>query len=198
MWDERYGEPGYAYGLQPNDFLLSSLDLLKPGGKLLCLAEGEGRNSVHLAEKGFEVTAVDLSAVGLEKVKRLAEERKVQVETECADLGRYLPAPESYDGVISIFCHLPPVSRTHLHRQVVECLREDGIFILEAYTPKQLNYGTGGPQQKQLLVALEELIQELRPLHFLIAREIDREIHEGRYHNGIGAVVQVIGKKHST
>ncbi len=176
-WDKRYSEPGFAYDTEPNDFLASSIKHLKPGGTVLCLAEGEGRNSVHLAQNGFQVTAIDNSAVGLQKARNLADEKKVKITTLLADLDDYPIMPESYDGIVSIFCHLPRKIRQKLHKKVFPSLKKGGTFILEAYTPKQLLYGTGGPPQEEMLMDLAEIKEELEPLHLIYAREIEREIH---------------------
>lgn len=194
-WDRRYSEPGYAYGTDPNDFLTESLHYLPAGGSVLCLAEGEGRNSVFLAQNGFTVSAVDSSTVAMEKTRTLAAKNGVRVNTIVADLEEFIFAPDEYDAVISIFCHLPPPLRQTVHRLIPETLRENGVFLLEAYTPKQLQHGTGGPPVKELLMELKTLEEELSALDIIHGIEIERDIREGKLHNGIGAVVQVIGKK---
>lgn len=194
-WNDRYSEPGYAYGTQPNDFLVASLHHLPPDGTVLCLAEGEGRNSVFLAGKGYQVTAVDSSGVGLQKAQELARERGVHLTTCVADLADYQLQPASLDVVISVFCHLPPALRRQVHRRVVAALRPGGVFLLEAYTPRQLQHGTGGPPVVELLMELSELREELRGLNLIHAIEREREIYEGRLHTGTGAVVQVIAIK---
>lgn len=194
-WDIRYSEPGFAYGTEPNDFLAASLKHLKPGGTVLCLAEGEGRNSVFLAQHGYQVTAVDYSAVGLEKARNLAAAKEVEIKTQLVDLDDYPINSESYDGIVSIFCHLPRSIRQKIHSQINPSLKTGGSFIMEAYTPKQLLYGTGGPPQEELLMELDQVREELNPLKIVYAKEVTREIHEGTYHNGVGAVVQLIGMK---
>ncbi len=127
-WDRRYSEPGYAYGTDPNDFLVASLRYIPEGGKFICLADGEGRNSVYLARQGFEVTAVDSSAIGMQKTTDLAKEHDVQVHTIVEDLAKFTFAPEQYDAVISIFCHLPPPLRKLVHNSIPESLKDGGIF----------------------------------------------------------------------
>jgi len=193
-WDERFSEAGYFYGTEPNDFLRSVADRL-PGGRILCLAEGEGRNAVFLAGRGAQVTAVDASAPGLAKIRALATERGVAVETVQADLASWPIAPGTWDAVVAIFCHLPPEIRGEVHRRAVTGLRPGGAFVLEAYTPGQLRYETGGPRVEELLMRLEDVRGELAPLEFEIAHEIERDIHEGRGHTGRSAVVQVFGRK---
>jgi len=197
MWNQRYSEPGFAYGTAPNDFLVSVLDRI-PQGRILSLGEGEGRNAAFLASHGYDVIAVDFSEVGLEKAKRLAVERGVRITTLTADLRDLTIEPESWEGVISIFCHLPKEVRAPLYRAVVGGLKPRGVFVLEAYTPRQREYGTGGPSAEELLVSLHDLRQELSGLQFTLAVEKEREVLEGIYHHGLAQVVQVVGVKTAT
>lgn len=194
MWDERYSTEEFAYGREPNDFLKERVELL-PVGRTLCLAEGEGRNAVFLARRGHSVTAVDQSRVGLEKAERLAQERDVRIETVHADLARFEIVPESWDAIVSVFVHLPPPLRRDVHRDAVSGLRPGGVFLLEAYTPEQLRYSTGGPPVEELMMTLETLEAELEGLEWLHAQELVRDVHEGEFHHGRGAVVQLIGRK---
>jgi SAM-dependent methyltransferase len=157
--------------------------------------EGEGRNAVFLAGHGHRVTAVDGSAVGLEKAKALAAEQGVTIEAVVTDLSDYIIPPDSFDSIISIFCHVPRDIRGPLHRRVVDGLKPGGVLILEAYRPAQLKMGTGGPPVEGLMMTLPDLHQELEGLEFLMAQETEREIREGRAHTGQGAVVQVIARK---
>ncbi len=194
MWDERYSQPGFAYGEAPNDFLVEVVDRL-PRGRALCLAEGEGRNAVFLAERGFDVTAVDLSPVGLQKAEGLAERRGVRIATEVANLADYMIAPQKYEVVVSIWAHTPPAIRRRIHGLVVAGLRIGGMLVLEAYRPEQVGRGTGGPPVPELTMKLSDLASELTGLALLEAREVDRQVREGTYHNGMSAVVQVLAEK---
>lgn len=198
MWNQRYSEPGFAYGTEPNDFLAASAErYLPPKGDILSLAEGEGRNAVFLARLGFRVTGVDSSAVGLEKARRLASQHGVEIATVVADLGDFEPGDARWDGIVSIWCHTPSDLRTRLHRSVVAALRPGGVFLLEAYTPKQLEYRTGGPRTADLLMTLAAVREELSGLELLDAGERLREVHEGAYHDGPSAVLQVVARKPS-
>ncbi|WP_184204134.1 methyltransferase domain-containing protein [Armatimonas rosea] len=194
MWDDRYEQDEYAYGTSPNDFLASVVERI-PAGRILCLCEGEGRNGVFLAERGFSVTGVDGSAKGLQKAQALAVQRGVTIETIVADLAHFEIEPNAWDGIVSIFAHLPPLLRQRIHRQAVEGLRPGGAFVLEAYTPAQVGRGTGGPQQAELTMPLAMLQQELTGLSFAIAHEQERDVHEGAFHSGTSAVVQVLAYK---
>lgn len=194
MWDQRYSAEEYVYGTEPNGFLVSKADLL-PAGRILCLGEGEGRNAVWLAEQGHEVTAVDASGVGLHKARALAAARGVRITTVQADLALFPIEPGAWDGIVSIFCHLPPALRAEVHRRCVAGLRPGGILLLEAYTPGQVGRGTGGPPTAELMMDAETLRLELAGLELLELAETEREIHEGTLHNGVGAVVQLVARR---
>jgi len=194
MWDERYSSEEYAYGTTPNDFLKTNVEAI-PKGKVLSLAEGEGRNAVFLAKQGYSVTAVDSSAVGLSKAEKLARKQGVQVEFVHADLAEYDISENTWDGVISIFCPLPSLIRKSLYQKVVRGLKQGGIFLLEAYTPEQLKYGTGGGNSAELMQSSNSLRAELGDLHFKHLLELERNVLEGSYHTGIAAVVQAIAMK---
>ncbi len=194
MWNERYGTKEYVYGREPNSFLVEKSSLL-PKGRVLCLAEGEGRNAVFLAGLGLEVVAVDSSAVGLKKAERLAAESEVKIETIVTDLADYAIPKASFSAVISIFCHLPPPLRVAVHRKLVNGLKPGGLLLLEAFTPKQLAYRTGGPPSAQMMMTLAELRLELQGLKIEHGRELVRSVHEGELHHGDAAVVQVVARK---
>ncbi|MGD8999340.1 MAG: class I SAM-dependent methyltransferase [Granulosicoccaceae bacterium] len=193
-WDVRYSEPGYAYGTRPNDFLREHATRL-PGRRVLSLAEGEGRNAVFLAGQGYEVTAVDASPVAMRKTAMLAGQNGLAVHVHTADLADYDIEPGRWDGVVSIFCHVPPAVRATLHQQVVAGLRAGGVLLLEAYTPEQVGLGTGGPKDAGMTMTAQTLEQELDGLEILLLEETQREVIEGKYHTGTGAVVQCIARK---
>lgn len=194
MWDERFSDDEYIYGEAPNDFLLQMQPHL-PKGRVLCLAEGEGRNAVYLAQLGYEVSAVDSSAVGLKKCRRLAENKGVEVHTILADLQEYTIEPGAWDGIVAIFCHLPKPLQRRVYPAASAALRPGGALILEGYTPKQLEYGTGGPPTADFMLTLEELRQDFSNLHLIHGQELERDIREGTYHFGPGHVVQIVAKK---
>jgi SAM-dependent methyltransferase len=194
MWDERYSQPGFAYGTEPNEFLAAVAGRI-PAGPVLSLGEGEGRNAAFLAGLGHRVVAVDQSEVGLAKAKKLAADRGLVIEAVCADLETFAIEPGAWAGIVSVFCHLPRRVRRPLYAAVVRGLWPGGVFVLEAYTPNQVNRGTGGPKDPDMLPTLADLTEELAGLEFVHARELDREVREGAYHTGVAAVVQIIGVK---
>lgn len=195
MWNERYKSETFFYGEAPNDFLKEVSNSLAPKSNVLCLAEGEGRNAVYLATLGHQVTAIDQSVVGLEKLQQLALQKNVQINTIVADLAEYKIEEDKWDGIISIWCHLPAHLRKKVHSESVNGLKASGMFILEAYTPKQLEFKTGGPDNINLLMTEIALREELFGLNFSILKETTRVIHEGLGHNGMSAVVQVLANK---
>lgn len=194
MWDERYSSDEYAYGKEPNKFLEENFGVI-PKGEVLCLAEGEGRNAVFLAKQGYSVTAVDGSSVGLKKAEKLAKENGVEITIVHADLNKYEIGENCWDGVVSIFCPLPTAQRKLMHKKVVAGLKPGGVFFLEAYTPDQLKYGTGGGNSMDAMTTRESLLEDLEGLEFHRLVELERNVIEGSYHTGSAAVVQAIALK---
>ena len=194
LWDQRYTQDNYAYGRQPNEFLLNQIDHI-PKGAVLSLAEGQGRNAVYLAQQGFIVTAVDASAVAMRQTNEFAQLSGVSVTTITADLANFTIEENKWDAILSIYCHLPSALRKTIHRQVVQGLRPGGVFLLEAFSPQQLNYQTGGPKNADMLASLSELKDELQGLDFIIGQELERDVQEGLHHTGVAAVVQVLAIK---
>ena len=196
MWDQRYAQPGFAYGTEPNDFLVASARRFLPhDGEVLSLGEGEGRNAVYLAGLGFRVKEMDGSSVGLAKARAFAGQKGVSIETVVADLAEYPLGVARWDGIISIWCHTPSDLRRRLHRSVVAALRPGGVLVLESYTPDQLQYQTGGPRSADLLLSLTVACEELAGLELVVAEERLREVHEGTHHQGMSAVLQVVARK---
>jgi SAM-dependent methyltransferase len=193
FWNHRYTLPGWAYGQEPNDFLRDVASTLE--GPVLCLGEGEGRNAVFLAQRGLEVTAVDLSPKALEKAQLLARERGVHLATQEVDLADFDLGDARWGAIVAIWCHVPPWLRTRLHRDVVRALRPGGRFVLEAYTPRQLQFDTGGPKSLDLLFPPDEVKRELEGLTFERFDALERDVHEGDWHRGRSAVLQVLARR---
>lgn len=195
FWNERYSENGFAYGIHANDFLIENYHIFKPGGRILCLAEGEGRNAIFLAKQGFDVCAVDQSEVGINKLNNWATKENVKIDTVLADLIEYGFGESKWDGIISIFGHLPPALRAKVHHGIIKSLKVGGLYLCEGYTVEQLKFGTGGPKDSQLFLSKEIIEEELKELKVIKLETKERLINEGKYHQGMSAVVQFIGKK---
>lgn len=195
IWDERYRDHPHAFGTAPNDFLVATADRLpRDLGPVLCIGDGQGRNGVFLAEQGFEVISMDLSAVGMAAAAELATTRGVPLRTIVADLATFEP-PAPLGAVVSIFCHLPSAIRRVTLPRLVGALAPGGVWLQESYAPEQIGRGTGGPSDPDLLPAAWQVISELTPLVPLLAREAERSVVEGAFHTGDASVVQYLGRK---
>ncbi len=193
MWNERYASNEFAYGTEPNLFLVQNAKLLI--GPVLSLAEGEGRNAVFLASLGLDVLGVDGAEVGLAKAQQLAASKGQAIRTEVADLTTYEPPENYYGSVISISAHLPSDARKRLYPLVERSLKPGGIFLLEAYTKAQLSRNTGGPKDPDMLMDRTELETQFPNCDLILSQEIEREVTEGTFHTGLASVVQFIARK---
>ena len=194
FWNERYATEGWAYGTDPNDFL-AEVEPRLTRGRVLCLADGQGRNGVFLAERGHSVMSMDQSKVGLECARKLAAERGVTIETRLGDLNEFAIEPVAWDTIVLIFVHLPAELRARVARGVVHGLKPGGMFVLEVYAPDQMGRGTGGPSSPVDYASLAELQATYLGLEWIIARELERNVLEGKLHSGKSAVVQMLGRK---
>lgn len=195
FWNQRFSGEGFFYGTEPNDFVAACAERI-PAGPVLCLGEGEGRNAAFLAGRGHAVTAVDQSSVGLAKAARLAASRGLRISTVVADLADFAIEPAAWAAVVATFVHLPRPLRREVHARAAAGLVGGGVFILEAYTPDQVKFRTGGPVgQPELLMTLAALREEFPGCEFPIGREIEREVVEGTHHFGPSAVVQLLARR---
>lgn len=192
FWNTRYSEPGYAYGTAPNAFLVSHAHLLKPQMRALAVADGEGRNGVWLAEQGLAVWSVDASDVGLRKAQTLAAERQVVLHTKVANLFGWAWPEASFDVVVSIFAHFPPGERARMHASMLRALKPGGLLILEAFTPQQLQYQSGGPRSLEMLYTADMLRSDFASAVIHELAETITDLDEGPYHRGRAAVVQLL------
>lgn len=196
MWDERYARDGYVFGTEPADFLAAQTGLLQPGQRTLVVADGEGRNSVFLAEHGLDVTAMDASPVGIAKAKQLADDREVTINFIQADLLTWTWEPDAYDMVVGIFIQfMAPDDRTKAFVGFQKTLRSGGRLLLHGYRPEQLAYGTGGPPVAEHLYTEELLAESFPELETKRLVAYDTEIAEGTGHVGMSALIDYIGRK---
>ncbi len=195
FWNARYAADDFVYGTAPNEFLVEVAPRFAARGRVLCLADGEGRNGVWLAERGHVVTAVDVADLGMAKAARLAATRGVNLETIVADVTRYDPGRGCFDSVVSIFLHLPGRARRALHRRCLDALKPGGLFAYTAYGPEQLGRGTGGPPDPKLLHALDDVAEDFAGCAIEHRMSGLRDVREGKLHGGIGAVVELLARK---
>ena len=196
IWDERYAGEEYHFGTEPNAFLVSQRGLLKPGMSCLAVADGEGRNGVWLAEQGLQVLSVDSSPVALDKAKRLAQQRNVDVQFEQADLMQWSWGEKRFDVVAAIFIQFaPPGMREQMFAQIKRCLKPGGLLLLQGYTPRQLEYRTGGPSQAENLYTGSLLRDAFADMDILYLSEHDDIIREGAGHSGMSALIDLVVRK---
>lgn len=195
-WEARFAVPEYAFGKDPNYFLQSCKGLLPPSGRALAVADGEGRNGVWLAEHGLDVLSLDFSPSAQKKARALAAERDVDVAFAYADVHTWDYPEAAFDVVVEIFTQFSsPAERTLKWAGMRRTLKSGGLLILQGYTPKQLEYGTGGPKQIENLYTRAMLEREFFGLRQLKIVEEEREIHEGTSHRGMSAVINLTGRK---
>lgn len=195
QWHKRFLTEEYMYGKEPNLFVTEMVRKLPAGGKILCIAEGEGRNAVYLAKKGFSVTAWDYAQSGLDKTEKLAKEQGVSVETALCDLADVLWVPNQWDAIVHIYGHVPEAVLKRTLQGVDKALKVGGYYVSELYTKEQLQYGTGGPPVAELLVDPKMLLGFFDTYfteHFYVG-EVTR--YEGVLHTGRAHVVQSLLRK---
>ena len=201
FWNARYAAEGYSYGTAPNEFLVQCLPRLRSltrGARVLCLADGEGRNGVWLAGQGFAVTSVDIAEQGLSKARSLAQRAGVVLQTLQADVTAFELGRERWDAIVSIFLHLPVKPRRALHQRCFDALCPGGWFVFEAYSPEQLALGTGGPKEIGLLPTLADVEGDFADCDgAVIVHRFSgvRSVVEGPLHSGDGHVVQLVVRR---
>jgi 2-polyprenyl-3-methyl-5-hydroxy-6-metoxy-1,4-benzoquinol methylase len=196
IWDERYAQDGYLFGTEPNEFLVSQRHWLKPGMSCLAVADGEGRNGVWLAQQGLHVLSVEASAVALEKAKKLARQRGVAIDFEQADLAHWQWGENRFDVVAAIFIQFaPPALREQMFAGIKRCLKPGGLLMLQGYTPRQLEYKTGGPSAAENMYTEALLRNAFGDMEILHLREHDDHIGEGTAHSGMSALIDLVARK---
>lgn len=195
-WDERYASEEFYFGTKPNDFLVSQRLLLKPGMSCLAVADGEGRNGVWLAQQGLRVLSVEGSPVALEKARKLAEQRGVIVEFEQADLSQWQWGENRFDMVAAIFIQFAdPALREQMFAGIRRCLKPGGLLLLQGYTPRQLEYKTGGPAAAENMYTEALLREAFGDMEIIHLSEHDDHVSEGAGHSGISALIDLVARK---
>ena len=204
VWNERYSGEDYHFGIEPNAFLVSQKELLKPGMSCLAVADGEGRNGVWLAEQGLDVLWVDNSHVAQAKAEKLAQQRGVKLRFELADLALWSwpvlsdveGGENCFDVVVAIFIQfMPPGAREQMFAHIKRCLKPGGLLLLQGYTPRQHQYKTGGPSQVENLYTESLLRKEFADMDILHLCEHDDVIREGEGHSGMSALIDLVARK---
>jgi SAM-dependent methyltransferase len=191
FWNKRYSEREFVYGIEPNRFFAEHLRTLKPGNIILP-ADGEGRNAVYAAEKGWNVTAVDYSKSGKEKALKLASDKGVEISYELSDLAEYTFGTEVYDAAAFIYVHLPRSIIKKVYQNVIQSLRPGGRIIVEVYSTNQLGRESGGPKDERVLYTKEKLLDLLSGTDIEWMEEMEIDLSEGKYHVGKAVVIRAV------
>lgn len=195
-WDARFAREDYIFGIAPNVFLTQQAQRLAPGMRALCVADGEGRNSVWLAQQGLEVVAFDIAPLGVAKARRLADRRGVRVDYRVASVEEWEWTPEAFDVVAAIFVQFAaPAVRAKMFEGMLATLKPGGWLLLQGYTPRQLAYRTGGPPCAEHLYT-PELLRAAFGAHDIVElREHDDVLAEGTQHAGMSALIDCVVRK---
>ncbi|MGD9847261.1 MAG: methyltransferase domain-containing protein [Variibacter sp.] len=195
-WEARFASPEYRFGKAPNEFLVRCKPLLPRGGKALAVADGEGRNGVWLAQQGLDVTSTDFSPSAQAKARKLAAENNVAVTFIEADAHEWDYPDDAFDVVAEIFTQFStPEKRPKKWAGMRRALKRGGLLIVHGYTPKQLDYATGGPKEIDQLYTramLERAFGDMRDLRIV---EEERELQEGPGHSGMSAIIGLTARK---
>lgn len=194
LWNQRFSEDGYAYGTEPNQFFKEEIDKRSPG-RMLLIAEGEGRNAVYAAQIGWQVDAFDFSEAAKNKAMKLAESKGVNVNYTVLDMKDISLKDNYYDAAALIFVHVDPELRSEVIKKIVASLKQEGIIILEVFEKEQVGKSSGGPKDAALLYSLEEVVEEFADLDFITLSKELIELNEGKYHQGEAVVIRFVGAK---
>lgn len=198
FWNERYNQPDYAYGKEPNRFFSEQLRHL-PKGRLLLPAEGEGRNAVFAASLGWLVSAFDYSSAARDKALALASERGVALDYITRDFDDLPYEAASFDVIGLVFAHFPLSRKKNAHQLWDHLLKPGGYLILEAFSKDHLQYNTdgkaGGPRDPDMLYSTDELLTDFAGYEHQVLQQTETILEEGLYHQGLSSVVQYLGRK---
>lgn len=194
-WNRRFEGVAYLFGTEPNVWLKEHADVWKPGQRVLCVADGEGRNSVWLARQGVIVDAFDIAEGGVAKARRLAQAHGVSVNFAISDCDAYSWPQRMYDGVAAIFVQFAdPAMRERLFTNIRSCLKPGGTLVLQGYTPKQLDYKTGGPPVATHLYTVAMLREAFAGMEIVVLHEYEAEVAEGIGHHGHSALIGLVAR----
>jgi 2-polyprenyl-3-methyl-5-hydroxy-6-metoxy-1,4-benzoquinol methylase len=195
-WDARFDRDDYIFGTAANAFLAAQRARLAPGQRALAVADGEGRNSVWLAQQGLAVTAFDIAPRGVAKARALAARAGVTVDLHVAAVEQWDWTPAAYDVVVAIFVQFaaPPV-RERMFAGMLATLRPGGLLLLQGYTPRQLDYRTGGPPNADHLYTPQLLRAAFAAHEIVELREHDEVLSEGTQHAGMSALIDCVVRR---
>jgi len=192
IWNQRYAQEEYVYGVNPNEFYKEELSKLQPG-KILFPAEGEGRNAVYAAIKGWDVVAFDSSEEAKKKAEKLAEKNNVRLNYQTASIEEFEYDENSFDAIVLIYVHT--MNREQNHQKLLRMLKPGGVIILEGFSKEQMMNNSGGPRNSEMLFSEEELTRDFNDLKEKQITKTETELNEGQLHKGKASVIRLLGIK---
>jgi hypothetical protein len=195
-WNARFARDDYLFGEEPNAFVRQNVHWLRSGDSALCVADGEGRNSVWLAEQGLRVSAFDFAPNAVAKAKRLAQRHNVSIAHQLGDIYTWPWTAQRYDALVVVFIQfLPPGSRDGVFAGMMSAVAPGGLFLLEGYRPEQVDYGTGGPPRREHMYTRPWLERTFAGWEVLLLKDYDAVIREGQAHNGMSALIDLVARR---
>ena len=194
-WNGRFATEEFLFGTHPNAFLAAQGWRLRADMRALCIADGEGRNSVWLAAQRLNVTAFDFSPVGLAKARKLAERTGVRVDYRLSNVNDWDWEAEPYDVMVAIFVQFAsPPERQRMFEGIKRALKPGGLLILQGYRPEQIEYATGGPKRRENLYTEALLRESFAELEIVQLTSHDNLVDEGPGHSGMSALVDLVAR----
>jgi SAM-dependent methyltransferase len=194
FWNSKFSKEGFLYGTKPNAFIKSCEGNFKKSQRFLCLGEGEGRNAIYFAKKGFDVVALDASDIGLLKLETQAIENNLKIKTRCVDLNEWEPS-KKYGTIVASYLHMYEDDREKLFLKIESCLKDNGFFVGEFFSKNQINYTSGGPKDLSLLYSVDDFLNSFNSCIKHKIEEIETNLDEGKGHQGKASVIRVIIQK---
>jgi SAM-dependent methyltransferase len=193
FWNQRYTEKEMVYGREPNEYFKAFIDSYKPGAMLLP-ADGEGRNAVYAASKGWQVDAFDFSDVARERAMEMARDKKLLINYELKNIEDF-KAVKQYDAAGLIYVHLPEQLRKKFHQEVYNSIKPGGFLVFEAFAKEQMQFESGGPKDVSLLYDAPSICSDFPFLHLMTCEQKEVILNEGDYHKGKAAVLRLVGQR---
>lgn len=196
FWNGRFATAAYIFGTRPAAFLEDNAHYVPERSRVLVPADGEGRNSVFLAEQGHDVVATDVAEHGIAKARQLARVRGVEVEFRQLDLRGWRWPVAEFDAVVAVFIQFaPPAFRDEIFAGMKQSVKPGGVVLLHGYTPKQLDYRTGGPSVVEQLYTEPLLRAAFEGWDVLRLQAYERELDEGEAHKGRSALIDLVARR---
>jgi 2-polyprenyl-3-methyl-5-hydroxy-6-metoxy-1,4-benzoquinol methylase len=194
FWNNKFSKDDFMYGENPNEFIKSSYDNFTKSQKVLCLGEGEGRNAIFLAKKGYEVEAIDASDIGLNKLFEKSKLENVEVKTTCMDINEWV-SEKKYGAILFTFMHLELQDLKILLGKIEKALKEKGFLVVEVFSKNQIEKCSGGPKDLNLLYSIDDFKENIKELKIHKLEEVITHLDEGRGHQGEASVIRLIAQK---